>query len=137
MDNQFFKEGRSADYEGEYDPEEVKKGIEIESEHSSDPEIKLKITHDHLVEFKNYNTWLLWMEDLMRKYDLPSDYEEDEEKMRTDMMLYKMQSQLQRLSEATGNKLTGKNMNERLFNIAVENGIKKAFNKKVCKNRLE
>jgi hypothetical protein len=41
------------------DKKEVKLGLEIESEHSSDPVIQTKITLDHLAEFPNYNSELI------------------------------------------------------------------------------
>jgi len=42
--------------------EEVKLGIEIESEHTQDPEVQEKITYDHLAEFGTYNSALKEME---------------------------------------------------------------------------
>lgn len=59
----FLRGGRSKGMrpEGASD-EEVKLGIEIESEHTDDPEAQEKITFDHLAEFKTYNSALKKME---------------------------------------------------------------------------
>jgi uncharacterized protein YacL (UPF0231 family) len=39
------------------------------------PEYFNKIVGDHEKEFKNYYTWLKWMEEKMKEYDTPTDYE--------------------------------------------------------------
>lgn len=59
----FLRGGRSKGVrpEGASD-EEVKLGIEIESEHTDDLEAQEKITYDHLSEFKTYNSALKKME---------------------------------------------------------------------------
>ena len=51
----------------EYDPEQVKMGIKVEMEHTNDPKIAEKITHDHLSEFSAYYTYLDEMEKKMKK----------------------------------------------------------------------
>lgn len=47
----------------EFDLNQIIKGIQIESEHSQDPYIRLTITLDHLVEFSDYYTRLTKMEE--------------------------------------------------------------------------
>jgi len=59
----FLSAGRSKDFTGEYDPKEMKMGLKIEMEHTTDPKIAEKITKDHLAEFPNYYTALTKMED--------------------------------------------------------------------------
>lgn len=44
------------------DPEELKKGIEIEYEHTNNPEISKRIALDHLSEIDDYYTRLIKME---------------------------------------------------------------------------
>lgn len=56
-------EGRSKDFDGEYNPKELALGIEIELEHTSDREIAERIAKDHLAEFADYYTRLTKMED--------------------------------------------------------------------------
>lgn len=46
----------------EYDPEQLRIGIEVEKEHTDDPEIAAKIAKDHLNEIPDYYTRLLKME---------------------------------------------------------------------------
>ena len=58
----FFGEGRSKDFKGEYDPKQLKMGIEVEYEHTTNPIISHKITCDHLAEFSDYYTRLAIME---------------------------------------------------------------------------
>ena len=43
---------------GQYDPEELKKGIEVEKEHTDDPKVAMKIALDHLDEDPKYYTKL-------------------------------------------------------------------------------
>lgn len=64
--DKFLKEGKSQDYEGSYDPDQLRMGIEIEMEHTDDPGIAEKIAKDHLSEFSNYYTALKEMEDKLR-----------------------------------------------------------------------
>jgi hypothetical protein len=45
-----------------FDPEQLRIGMEIEKEHTSDPEETKKIAKDHLVEFPDYYTRLKKME---------------------------------------------------------------------------
>jgi hypothetical protein len=67
----FLGNGRSKDFKGEYDPEQLKMGIEVEKEHlvgCSLPaeiidKIAEKIAMDHLAEYKFYYTALKKMED--------------------------------------------------------------------------
>lgn len=51
-----------ADKEPQYDPEQLKMGIEIEKEHFSDIPTRTKIAKDHLREFPDYYTHLTAME---------------------------------------------------------------------------
>jgi len=50
----FLGEGKSKKFDGEYDEKEVKLGLKVEKEHSTDPTIQLKIVHDHLAERSDY-----------------------------------------------------------------------------------
>jgi hypothetical protein len=47
---------------GEYDPDQLRMGIEIEKEHTNDPEVAEKIAKDHLDEIPDYYTYLIEME---------------------------------------------------------------------------
>ena len=58
----FFGSGRSKDFTGKYDPNELKMGIKIEMEHTNDKDIAKRIAMDHLAEFSNYYTALTKME---------------------------------------------------------------------------
>ena len=55
-------EGKSKDFFGTFDEDELKKGIEIEMEHTTNFKIAEKIAKDHLSEFSNYYTALEKME---------------------------------------------------------------------------
>jgi len=44
--------------EKDVDPKELKMGIEVEMEHTDNPELAKKIALDHLAEHKYYYTWL-------------------------------------------------------------------------------
>ena len=48
--------------DSEFDPNELKAGIDIEHEHSDDPEICKSIAKDHLSEIPDYYTRLKKME---------------------------------------------------------------------------
>jgi hypothetical protein len=50
-----------------YCPKQVKIGLEIEKEHSDNPEIAGQITKDHLAEFPDYYTRLLKLEKEAKK----------------------------------------------------------------------
>lgn len=63
----FLGEGRSKDFDGDYDPEEMKMGIEIEMEHTTNKFISEKIAKDHLAEFSDYYTALKKMEDNLKE----------------------------------------------------------------------
>jgi hypothetical protein len=58
----FFGSGRSKDFTGKYDPEQLKLGIEIEMEHTNDKDIAERIAKDHLAEFTDYYSRLITME---------------------------------------------------------------------------
>lgn len=62
--------------DSEFDPEELKRGIEVEMEHTDNPFISKNITKDHLTECEDYYTRLDEMEKKCSKetaapYDLP------------------------------------------------------------------
>jgi hypothetical protein len=48
------------------DPKQLKMGIKVEMEHTSDPKIATRIALDHLAEFKDYYTHLKTMEAAMK-----------------------------------------------------------------------
>lgn len=58
----FLSEGRSKNFKGTYDPKEMKMGIKVEIEHTTDPLISEKIAKDHLAEIPDYYTRLFKME---------------------------------------------------------------------------
>jgi len=59
----FLGRGRSINYTGNYDEEQVKMGIKVEMEHTDNPLIAEKIAKDHLTEISDYYTRLKEMED--------------------------------------------------------------------------
>jgi uncharacterized circularly permuted ATP-grasp superfamily protein len=59
----FFSEGKSVNFNGEYDQVQLKKGIEVEMEHTNNPLIAEKIAKDHLSEIPNYYDYLETMEE--------------------------------------------------------------------------
>ena len=66
----FFDEGLFAEskYEVEdFDPKQIEKGIEVEMEHTGNPEVSLKITLDHLTEHPRYYDYLEKMEEEMER----------------------------------------------------------------------
>lgn len=48
--------------DSDYDPEQLKMGIEVEKEHTDDPAVAKKIAKDHLEEIFQYYTHLIEME---------------------------------------------------------------------------
>jgi len=58
----FLSGGRSKDFKGKYDPEQLKMGVEVEKEHIDNELIALKISKDHLAEIPDYYTKLKKME---------------------------------------------------------------------------
>ncbi len=61
-----------------FDQDELDMGINVEMEHTNDPEIAKRIALDHLTEssefkFSGYYTWLKFMEDCMKKGLAPED----------------------------------------------------------------
>ena len=73
--NRFLTEGRAAHEnftQHDADPEQLRRGIDVESEHTKDPEVAKKIALDHLAEFKNYYSLLDAMESHAR--DKQNDY---------------------------------------------------------------
>ena len=52
----------------DYDLEQVAMGIDVEMEHTDNPEIALYIVFNHLDEFPDYYTRLEDMEDLAKEY---------------------------------------------------------------------
>jgi hypothetical protein len=63
----FLGEGKSKDFKGKYDPEQIKMGIKVEMEHTTNPLLSLKIVKDHLSEFNDYYTRLAKMENEAEK----------------------------------------------------------------------
>jgi hypothetical protein len=55
-------EGKSKDFNGKYDPEQMKMGRQVEFEHTTIPEVADKIARDHLAEIPDYYTRLAKME---------------------------------------------------------------------------
>lgn len=71
----FLHEGRAAAEqftEADANPQELKRGIEVEMEHTNDPKIAKKIALDHLSEISNYYTLLDQMESQAK--DKENDY---------------------------------------------------------------
>jgi hypothetical protein len=60
--SEILSEGKSKDFNGEYDPKEIEMGIEVEFEHTPNRMIAEKIAKDHLAEIKDYYTRLKKME---------------------------------------------------------------------------
>ena len=58
----FLCEGRSKDFKGKYDPKEMKMGIKVEMEHTTNSTLSEKIAKDHVAEIPDYYTRLLKME---------------------------------------------------------------------------
>jgi hypothetical protein len=58
----FLAHGRSKDFTGKYDQEQIKMGIKVEHEHTIDNRIAERIAKDHLAEFPDYYTRLDKME---------------------------------------------------------------------------
>jgi len=63
----FVAKGKSSKGQHSYDKAELKKGIEVEKEHTSNPLIAKKIAKDHLAELKDYYTRLDKMESEAKK----------------------------------------------------------------------
>ncbi len=57
-----FGPGKSSSFNGQYNPKQLKMGIEVEREHTSDPRIAERIAKDHLAEIPDYYTRLAKME---------------------------------------------------------------------------
>ena len=62
MLSDFINYGRSRGFDGEYDPEQLRMGIEVEFEHTNIPILSEKIARDHLAEIPDYYTRLAKME---------------------------------------------------------------------------
>lgn len=54
--------GRSKNFKGKYDPEQISMGKKVEMEHMDEPLIAEKIARDHLAEIPDYYTRLKKME---------------------------------------------------------------------------
>jgi hypothetical protein len=66
----FFQEGLSAEVgltPDDVDPDQLEKGIEVEMEHTENPEIAMKIALDHLAEHPYYYDYLEEMEEKMKE----------------------------------------------------------------------
>lgn len=55
--------GKSANFKGDYDPAQLKKGTKVELEHTSNPLLAEKIAKDHLAELPDYYDRLQKMEE--------------------------------------------------------------------------
>jgi len=64
----FISEGFSKGHDVDADPEELKMGIEVEYEHTTNPLLSRKIAMDHLVEIPDYYTRLKKLEDEAEDY---------------------------------------------------------------------
>ena len=64
----FFAHGKSKEYKGEYDENELKMGIKVEAEHTNNPKMAERIARDHLAESggKYYYTELAKLEDKLK-----------------------------------------------------------------------
>jgi hypothetical protein len=60
--SQILCEGRSKNFDGPYDAEQLKMGIKVEMEHTTNKMISEKIAKDHLAEISDYYTRLAKME---------------------------------------------------------------------------
>jgi hypothetical protein len=58
----FLGPGKSTNFNGSYDSEQLKMGIEVEKEHTNNPKIAERIAKDHLAEISDYYTRLAKME---------------------------------------------------------------------------
>ncbi len=58
----FLGYGKSKDFKGTYNQEQLKMGIAVEKEHTINDKIAEKISRDHLAEFPTYYTYLAEME---------------------------------------------------------------------------
>lgn len=78
--SKFFDEGESAGKDFTPDAKQLKLGIRIEAEHSSDPAIQRKIAMDHLAEHPKYYTALDKMEKELEKNEVeePGEKETDD-----------------------------------------------------------
>lgn len=73
----FFGEGRAADNGvtvKDVDPEQLRRGTEVEMEHTTDPKIARKIALDHLAEYPDYYDGLKKMEELLEAGVPPKDW---------------------------------------------------------------
>jgi len=64
-----FKTGGRSNEKGapkSYDPSQIRAGMKIESEHSSDPDTQKKISKDHIAEYKDYYPALARMERMLK-----------------------------------------------------------------------
>jgi hypothetical protein len=56
-------EGKSKDFKGSYNQEELKMGVKVEAEHTTIPLVAYKIAKDHLAEIPDYYSRLKKMEE--------------------------------------------------------------------------
>jgi hypothetical protein len=71
-----FHAGKSKGKKIDATPDQIKKGISTEMEHTNNSVIAEKIAMDHFVENQVYYDWLDWMEKLAKKYKTPQEYED-------------------------------------------------------------
>jgi hypothetical protein len=77
----FLSGGRSKGFKGNYDPEQIKMGIEVEKEHIDNELIATKIAQDHLAEIPDYYTRLKKMEGSAGIKESTDDIEEQSASM--------------------------------------------------------
>lgn len=70
-----LRAGKSRGKKIDASPDQIRKGIAVEMEHTNNPVIAEKIAMDHFIENKIYYDWLDWMEGLSKKYKTPAEYE--------------------------------------------------------------
>lgn len=58
----FFHAGKAMNFKGSFDPEQIRMGVKVEMEHTTNPKIAERIAKDHLSEIPDYYTRLAKME---------------------------------------------------------------------------
>ena len=72
---EFFDAGRSKDFNVKFDSKELKKGIEVEKEHTTSQGIAERIAKDHMSKLSDYYTRLKNMEEDAKEINKDEDYE--------------------------------------------------------------
>ena len=68
MSKELIPGGLASKTNKKFDPEQLKKGIEVEMEHTNDPRIAREIATDHLTENPQYYTMLAKIECLVEMF---------------------------------------------------------------------